>query len=77
MGLRKGLPDLFIIYHLPGSKAYNSAWIEMKRDDGVPSDIRKEQKEWISNLSKTYGTIAEVCNGYDEAVAFVERLFNP
>ena len=54
MGLRKGLPDIFLVYHLPGSKAYNSAFIEMKREDGTASSVRKEQKEWISTLNKTY-----------------------
>tara|TARA_R110000823_G_scaffold87271_1_gene194819 strand:- start:216 stop:602 length:387 start_codon:yes stop_codon:yes gene_type:complete len=41
-GVSPGVPDLQI-------PAWN-LWVEMKRSDGVPSDVRANQREWIEYL---------------------------
>lgn len=64
MGLRAGFPDIVVIAH--------SIFIaiEMKRSDGG-AGASKEQKAWIAYLQAA-GIPARVCNGKDEAVAFIE-----
>lgn len=46
VGLRKGVPDLFL--PVPKGK-YHGLWIEMKRQKG--SKTSKEQKNWIEALN--------------------------
>jgi len=64
MGLRAGFPDIVVIAH--------SIFIaiELKRSDGG-SGATPAQKSWIANLQAA-GIPAKVCNGKDEAVAFIE-----
>lgn len=64
MGLRAGFPDLVVI------AAGVFMAIEMKRSDGG-AGATKLQKAWINQLMSA-GIPARVCNGKDEAVAFIE-----
>lgn len=53
MGLRKGLPDLLIVYKDKNASAIpllRLLFLEMKREDGG-SGLSKEQKEWIVCLN--------------------------
>ncbi len=67
IGLRKGVPDLFL--PVPKGK-YHGLWIEMKRMKG--SKTSKEQKEWIEALNRQ-GYFAAVCLGWLEAKQTIER----
>jgi len=63
MGLRSGLPDLFIIIK---EKPF---FIEMKRKKG--GVLSENQKEWIDKINKT-GIKAYVCNGFEEAKEIID-----
>lgn len=67
VGLRKGVPDLFL--PVPKGK-YHGLWIEMKRRK--KSTTSKEQKEWIEALNGQ-GYFAAVCLGWIEAKETIER----
>lgn len=64
MGLRAGFPDIVVI-----AQSVFIA-IEMKRSDGG-SGATPAQKSWIAHLQAA-GIPAKVCNGCDEAIAFIE-----
>lgn len=67
VGLRKGVPDLF----LPIPKGnFHGLWIEMKRVKG--SKTSKDQKEWIEAL-KGQGYFTAICFGWLEAKETIER----
>ena len=51
-------------------------FIEMKKRDGVPSDIKTEQLECISALQKCKEVIACVCFGWDQARDKIERMIS-
>ena len=61
MGLRKGLPDLFIIYRDPKTRQLSALFLEMKREKG--GKVSTEQKNWIYVLSKVQNIRAEVAKG--------------
>jgi hypothetical protein len=65
-GLTKGVPDICCIVPAGG---YHDLWIELKKpqeDGGKPSDLKKEQKEWIARLNEL-GHKAEVAYGWKHA----------
>jgi hypothetical protein len=67
-GMKKGFPDI----NLPvARRGFNGLFIELKRRDGVASDVKKEQKKWLTGLSKN-GYHAVVCFGADEAIAVLQ-----
>lgn len=68
-GMKKGYPDVFLPVEVDGC---NGLFIEMKRRDGKPSDVKKEQREWLTDL-ETQGYRALVCFGWEEAVQVIER----
>lgn len=75
-GLRSGLPDLLII--LPGRTTLEGhvpsrlMFVEMKRRDASPSDVKPEQRAWIEALNHVPGVVAVVCKGQDEARKAIE-----
>ena len=66
LGVRKGFPDLCVV-----TGTGKVVFIEMKRANGVPSDVSDEQRQWIVALHKD-GIAAAVCCGFDEAKAMLE-----
>ncbi len=69
-GLTKGVPDLCI--PVP-TTLYHGLYVELKKprtDGGKPSDVKKEQKEWISRL-RELGYKVEVCFGSGEALLVI------
>jgi hypothetical protein len=62
-GVTAGVPDLFV----PSLKAF----IEMKRSKG--GQVSETQQDWLSYL-KSVGYQTKVCNGKDEAIAFIEEI---
>jgi len=62
-GMKKGYPDVFLPVEADGC---NGLFIEMKRRDGIPSNVTKEQREWLRDL-ETQGYQALVCFGWEEA----------
>lgn len=71
-GLRKGLPDMFIV--IPAEKAICGLSIllaiEMKRVKG--GRVSDEQLEWIKSLSEVPGVRAVIANGFDQAKKIVD-----
>jgi len=61
-GLRKGLPDMFLIIN---KKPF---FIEMKAPQGKVSE---EQKEWIECINECEGIKAFVCYGFEEAIQII------
>ena len=68
-GLRKGYPDINIDVPMASDGVrFHGLRIEMKRADGVPSDVSKEQRQWHERL-KRHGYKVVVCFGCDQALA--------
>ena len=69
MGVKPGVPDLFLPYPV---QPYHGLWIEMKSMTGRPTAL---QKEWIETLRK-FGYAAYVCKGFKTAqeriIAYLE-----
>ncbi|HEC1649717.1 VRR-NUC domain-containing protein [Yersinia enterocolitica] len=68
LGLRKGVPDLFLALPRGG---YAGLWIEMKSEKGKAS---VEQNQWIAKLCDV-GYQVEICFCYDSAKEMIERYF--
>lgn len=69
IGLRKGVPDLF----LPVARgAYHGLWVEMKARGGR---LSKEQGGWIESL-RVQGYVAEVCYGAEDAVSVIKHYLS-
>ncbi len=69
MGLRRGVPDLFI----PAArKGFHGLFIELKRIKG--GRVTEYQQKWIDTLNNR-GYLAIVCYGADEAIAEIKRYF--
>lgn len=47
MGVSAGLPDIALFVARPG---FHGLFIEMKRQDGVASDVRQNQRDWHDRL---------------------------
>lgn len=69
-GVRAGVPDICL--PVPSGE-YHGLYIELKKRDG--GHVSDSQKEWLSAL-KGLGYRAEVCKGFDEAVAVIEEYLN-
>ena len=68
-GLRKGFPDLIV--PIPIGEHVGLA-IEMKKRDGIPSDIKEHQKTWLDFLEQQ-GWKSIVCFGSDHAIEQIEK----
>jgi hypothetical protein len=66
-GLRKGLPDMFVLIPVEKSLTGTSVLlaIEMKRQKG--GVVSPEQQEWQKSLNQVQGVVAIVARGFDEA----------
>lgn len=62
-GLTKGVPDIECMVAVP---PYTGLHIELKKPDGVPSDVTTEQKSMMARLTKC-GRKCVVAYGADEA----------
>jgi hypothetical protein len=63
-GMKKGYPDVFLPV---ASGGWHGLFIEMKRKNGVPSDVSPEQHEWLWRLlEQNYQAV--VCFGWEQAV---------
>jgi hypothetical protein len=71
-GMKNGIPDIILLS--PGAK-HSYGVIELKRANGVFSDLTKEQKE---NLEQAHGEggFAAVAFGYDAAIAALVEYFS-
>lgn len=68
-GMKKGYPDVFLPVAAGG---WHGLFIELKRKGGVPSDVSKEQREWIWNLvEQDYQAV--VAFGWEDAVTLIQE----
>lgn len=66
-GMKKGYPDVFLPV---ASGGWHGLFIEMKRKNGVLSDVTKEQHQWIWRLiEQDYQAV--VAFGWEQAVALI------
>lgn len=65
MGVKPGVPDLFLPYPAGG---YAGLWLEMKTDAGR---VTACQRDWIEYL-RSVGYCAYVCHGAGEAINAIE-----
>ena len=67
LGVRKGFPDMAVI------TPRGVAFVELKRRDGVPSDLAPEQVRWLEALESS-NVEAAACCGAAEAIAFLTAV---
>lgn len=68
-GMKRGYPDV----NLPVPCGdYHGLYIEMKRRNGTPFDLRPEQLWWISRL-REQGYYAVVAYGWEDAASIIRR----
>ena len=65
MGVKPGVPDLFLPYPVGD---YSGLWLEMKTDKGKPTAC---QRDWIEYL-RSVGYCAYICHGAGEAINAIE-----
>lgn len=65
MGVRPGVPDLFLPYPAGG---FHGLWLEMKTNVGRPTAC---QRDWIEYL-RSVGYAAYICRGAGEAINAIE-----
>jgi hypothetical protein len=70
-GTSPGFPDLVVFLDGPGDVVFQVA-IEMKRRNGRPSDVKLEQREWLSFLALC-GWQTRACFGAQEAINFLRE----
>ena len=66
MGVKSGVPDLFLPYPVGG---YHGLWVEMKSAVGRPSET---QKKWMEYLS-SQGYKVVMCRGGQSAINEIRR----
>jgi hypothetical protein len=69
MGYEKGTLDLFFAKARGG---YHGLFIEMKKQNGVPSDISPEQNKMAIKLADE-GYSVSICFGYENAVRMLDK----
>jgi hypothetical protein len=76
MGLSSGWPDLYVAERVVvgGVVVAPFAVVELKRRDGVRSDLRDDQAAWLLHFRRI-GAVAEWCRGFDEADRLLRRLY--
>ena len=65
MGVKRGVPDLFL--PVPRGR-YHGLWIEMKTETGSTTD----DQEWWGEHLLSQGYMWEVCHGWQSAVRILE-----
>lgn len=65
MGVRSGVPDLFLPVARGG---YHGLWIEMKTEDGTATP----EQNWWGDRLLAQGYFWEVCHGWESAVRVLE-----
>jgi len=71
-GVKRGVCDIML--PVP-SGSYHGLFIEMKRRNGVPSNVNKDQKDFIEFV-KSQGYCAEVAFGWEQAVRILESYLS-
>lgn len=65
MGVKRGVPDLFL--PVPRGR-YKGLWLEMKTERGTTTD----DQEWWGRQLQGQGYMWEVCHGWESAVRVLE-----
>jgi hypothetical protein len=71
-GVRKGIPDMMIIFPPRETKYYRLVFIEMKKEKG--GVLSPEQKDWLDKLNQCKDVYGFVCNGFKEAKKIIDSL---
>lgn len=74
-GLKRGVPDVMIYAPLTlDGVEYAGLALELKRSDGVRSDVSEDQARWLLGLRRA-GWVAEWARGYAEAERLVRLCY--
>lgn len=79
-GVKKWIPDHLVVIpaHLCSEDRDLLLFVEMKRQNGVPSDVKPEQRVWLEALDKVADVATFVAFGAKPACEFVAQyLKNP
>lgn len=71
-GLRSGVPDVCLPV---GCGKYSALYLELKRLNGVPSDVTDAQDRWLTSLCEA-GNAGVVAYGYDSAVRVISNYLD-
>ena len=77
-GLESGYPDIswhYKRFKSNGVGEYTGLYIELKKADGVPSNISDNQVKWLSWL-EDQGGFCVVCFGYEAAIQVTDWYYN-
>ena len=71
--MKKGIPDHLIVIPADLSSEDRDLllFVEMKRQNGVPSDVKPEQRVWLEALAKVADVDTFVAFGAKPAMEFV------
>lgn len=72
-GVKAGVPDVLLFERPPLDSRAVGVALELKRENGRPSDVRPNQREWLQALSER-GWRTHVAYGCDDAVRFLRGL---
>jgi hypothetical protein len=75
-GVKPGVPDILIFTPPRGMFGIVGVAIELKRANGVPSDLTPEQKQWLRDL-EAVSWCAGAMYGADDAIRKLEPLYGP
>lgn len=67
-GMKRGYPDVFLPV---AARGWHGLFIEMKRRDGVASDVSPEQRQWLADLTEQ-GYQAVIAFGWEQAARLIE-----
>ena len=67
-GMKKGFPDISMPVR---SRGFGGMFIELKKVNGVPSDVKAHQREWL-NFLITQGYFCAAAFGSEEAIFLIK-----
>lgn len=71
-GVKSGVADICLPYPASG---YHGLYIEMKRADGLPSDVSEKQSSFLGYVNAV-GYLGIVCFGWEQAVEAIQRYLH-
>lgn len=72
-GVKRGVPDCLVFTPPPALPAAKGTAFEMKKADGVPSDVSDDQRLWLDRLERL-GWATFVAYGADDALRQLRSL---
>jgi hypothetical protein len=74
-GMPKGFPDIALFVAVNQYRDFYGLFIELKRRDSAPSDVKPKQREWATRLTEQ-GYCCRVARGASEAIKLIEQYLD-